>query len=51
MIAVARERGVNHLTGLVLRENAPMLRLTASLSFGAPKAVEEAVVRVGMELG
>jgi hypothetical protein len=39
------------LTGLVLRENRPMLNLTASLSFSAPKAVEESVVQVRMDLG
>ena len=48
LIAVARERGVRRLTGLVLRENGPMLALVTSLGF-RPAAVSEADV-VGVEL-
>jgi acetyltransferase len=51
LIAIARERGVRELVGLVLRENGPMLRLTASLGFGPPQTVEDGVVRVGLPLG
>jgi acetyltransferase len=51
LIDVARERGVRTLFGLVLRENRPMLALTAALGFGAPETVEDDVVKVSMELG
>ena len=47
LIAVARERGVRRLAGLVLRENGPMLALTASLGFSKPETVEDGVVRRG----
>jgi acetyltransferase len=50
LIEVARERGVKRLVGLVLRENAPMLALTASLGFAPPDPVEEGVVRVELSL-
>ena len=50
LIAVARERGVKHLVGQVLAENAPMLRLMKSLGFSPPVPVEDQVVRVEMEL-
>ncbi len=50
LIEVARERGVKRLTGLVLRENGPMLALTHSLGFGPPEAVDDGVVRVGLDL-
>jgi acetyltransferase len=46
LIAIAKERGVHRLVGLVLRENGPMLALTAALGFSAPESVEENVVRV-----
>ena len=36
LIEIARERGVRRLAGLILRENAPMLALMASLGFDAP---------------
>lgn len=48
LIAVARERGVRRLTGLVLRENGPMLALVSSLGF-RPSSVSEADV-VGVQL-
>jgi acetyltransferase len=51
LIEVARERGVKRLIGLVLRENLPMLALTASLGFTQPVTVDEGVVRVEMSLG
>jgi acetyltransferase len=50
LIALARERGVKRLIGLVLSENTPMLALTASLGFTPPVAVEAGVVRVEMSL-
>ncbi len=50
LIAVARERGVRRLTGLVLRENGPMLALTSSLGFGPAETVEDGVVRVSLDL-
>jgi acetyltransferase len=50
LIDVARERGVGTLFGLVLRENRPMLALTAALGFGPPETVEDDVVKVSMDL-
>jgi acetyltransferase len=50
LIEIAQERGVRRLTGLVLRENEPMLTLTSSLGFGPPKTVDNGVVRVGLDL-
>jgi acetyltransferase len=50
LVAIARERGVGRLFGLVLRENAPMLALTKSLGFGPPQTVDRGVVRVSMDL-
>jgi succinate CoA transferase len=46
LIAVARERGVKALVGLVLAENLPMLSLARALGFGPPRAGEDGVVRV-----
>jgi GNAT superfamily N-acetyltransferase len=51
LIGIARERRVKKLVGQVLRENAPMLALTASLGFTAPRHVEDEVVEVELELG
>jgi acetyltransferase len=50
LIDIARERGVKSLYGQVLRENAPMLALTASLGFGQPKPLDNDVVQVEMDL-
>jgi acetyltransferase len=50
LIEIAKERGVKRLVGQVLRENAPMLALTASLGFGPPATVDHDVVRVEREL-
>jgi acetyltransferase len=50
LIDIARERGVKRLVGLVLRENGPMLALTAAMGFGPPEQVEENVVRVVLNL-
>jgi acetyltransferase len=50
LIAIARERGVRWLVGLVLAENGPMLGLMRSLGFGAPSPVGYGVVRVEMAL-
>ena len=44
------DRGVKKLSGLVLAENAPMLRLTASLGFTPPRPTEEGVVAVDLAL-
>jgi acetyltransferase len=46
LIDVAREHGVKKLSGQVLRENVPMLRLTSSLGFGPPQQVASDVVVV-----
>ncbi len=46
LIEVAKERGVKKLAGQVLRENAPMLALTASLGFGPPQTLSPDVVKV-----
>jgi acetyltransferase len=51
LIEVAKGRGVRRLQGQVLRENAPMLALTASLGFGPPVSVDHDVVKVEMDLG
>jgi acetyltransferase len=50
LIEVAKERGVRRLVGLILRENAPMLRLTKALGFSEPESVENDVVRVKLGL-
>jgi acetyltransferase len=50
LIAIARERGVRCLVGIILRENAPMLALTASLGFSPPRPADEGTVHVEMEL-
>ena len=38
------------LVGQVLRENAPMLALTASLGFTPPATVDDGVVKVELAL-
>ncbi|MFO0880577.1 MAG: bifunctional acetate--CoA ligase family protein/GNAT family N-acetyltransferase [Gemmataceae bacterium] len=50
IIDVARERGVKKLHGQILRENTPMLALTAALGFSPPTTVEHDVVRVELTL-
>jgi acetyltransferase len=50
LIGIARERGVRRLVGQVLRENAPMLALTAALGFGPPKTLDNDVVQVELAL-
>lgn len=50
LIDIARERGVRTLYGQILRENPPMLALTAAVGFGPPKTVESDVVQVEMDL-
>jgi acetyltransferase len=50
LIAIARERRVRRLVGQVLRENGPMLALTASLGFTPPRAIEDGVVEVELPL-
>jgi acyl-CoA synthetase (NDP forming)/GNAT superfamily N-acetyltransferase len=50
LIAIARERGVKRLVGQVLRDNAPMLALTASLGLSPPRPIEDGVVEVGLAL-
>ncbi|MGL4553054.1 MAG: GNAT family N-acetyltransferase, partial [Gemmataceae bacterium] len=50
LIEIARQRGVRRLVGQVLRENGPMLALTASLGFGPPREVSHDVVRVERQL-
>jgi acetyltransferase len=46
LIAVARERGVKALVGLVLEENLPLLNLARALGFGPPRELGGGVVRV-----
>src|SRR6516164_1144946 len=46
LIAIARERGVRRLAGLVLRENTPMLNLTRALGFTPAATDEDGVVEV-----
>jgi acetyltransferase len=50
LIAVARERGVLRLCGLVLRENGPMLALLRSLGFRPASVSEAGAVGVEMDL-
>jgi acetyltransferase len=50
LLAVARERGVKRLVGLVLRENAGMLKLTEELGFMQRPTVDDAVMQVAREL-
>jgi acetyltransferase len=51
IVAVARQRGVRKLVGLVLRENTPMLHLMAKLGFSPPVTMDESAVRVELPLG
>ncbi|MBI1914830.1 MAG: bifunctional acetate--CoA ligase family protein/GNAT family N-acetyltransferase [Planctomycetes bacterium] len=50
LIAVARERGVRHLKGLVLRENEAMLALMQKMHFKPEYSAEPDVVVVSMDL-
>jgi acetyltransferase len=50
LIEIAKQRGVRKLVGQVLRENAPMLALTASLGFSPPATVDDGVVKVELTL-
>jgi acetyltransferase len=51
LIAVARERGVKKLVGLVLHENTPMLQLTAKLGFTPPATVDDTAAQVELAIG
>jgi acetyltransferase len=50
LIAVARERGVRRLVGLVLAENNAMLNLMDELAFRREESGEQGVVKVTMAL-
>jgi acetyltransferase len=50
LVAVARERGVRRLAGWVLRENAPMLRLTREMGFTERPSGEPVVAEVVLDL-
>jgi acetyltransferase len=50
LIAIAKERGVRRLVGLILAENAPMRTLSASLGFAPEASADGNVVRVAMDL-
>jgi acetyltransferase len=50
LLAVARERGVRRLVGVVLRENAAMLKLTEELGFTQRPTQDDAVVQVTLDL-
>jgi hypothetical protein len=50
LIALARERGVRKLTGLVLTESAPMLQLVQSLGFREPRPAVDGVATVELSL-
>jgi acetyltransferase len=51
LTAVARERGVKRLVGLVLRENAPMLQLVRDLGFTERLSADPGVAEVVLDLG
>lgn len=50
LIAVARDRGVKKLVGLVLRENTGMLALAKELGFSEPRDRDQESVAVELEL-
>jgi acetyltransferase len=50
LIAIARERGLRRLTGLVLAENLAMLELTRSLGFQREATTNGDVIHVGLDL-
>jgi acetyltransferase len=50
LIEVARQNGVRRLVGLVLCENAPMLKLMQELGFAAQPGSEGDIVEVGLSL-
>jgi acetyltransferase len=50
LIAIARERGVRRLIGVVLRENRKMLGLAKELGFREGTAVDEHAIRVVLDL-
>jgi acetyltransferase len=50
LIVVARERGVQRLTGSVLRENHPMLALAKELGFHETPSRDPGVVQVALDL-
>jgi len=50
LIQVAKERGVKRLVGVVLHENAPMLKLTGELGFQPAPSDDPSVVEVALDL-
>lgn len=50
LIDVARERGVRRLSGLVLRENRPMLQLVEKLGFAIETTTDPVAVRAALDL-
>jgi acetyltransferase len=50
LLAVARARGIDRMTGLVLRENAPMLKLAEDLGFEVGPTGDAGVMKVVMAL-
>ncbi|MBY0231762.1 MAG: bifunctional acetate--CoA ligase family protein/GNAT family N-acetyltransferase, partial [Gemmataceae bacterium] len=50
LIEAAKQRGVRKLAGVVLRENSPMLALTASLGFAPSDTADNDVVKVERSL-
>src|SRR5262249_20564928 len=50
LIAIARERGVRRLEGLVLRENTAMLRLVQELGFTVGPSDDGAVMQAALDL-
>jgi acetyltransferase len=50
LIAVAKDRGVRRLTGLVLRENRPMLHVVQRLGFALTPSDDPAAVEAVLEL-
>ena len=50
LIAIARERGVKRLTGLVLHENTPMIRFVQKLGFSVELTGDPTVVEAVLDL-
>ena len=50
LIAIAKERGIDRLTGEILRENTEMLALVKKLGFEFSETKDQSVVEAVLEL-